>query len=124
MVGVTFVSVEKRNDDELEFVAEDGRTFLFYHSQQCCEQVYIEDICGDLDDLIGVPLVEAMETSNDTGSGSPSVVDERESVTWTFYRFTGKGTVTIRWYGTSNGYYSESVSLIVKDRFGNVLSEQ
>ena len=79
----------------------------FHHHQDCCESVYIEDICGDLEDLVGAPLVEAEEVSDYEGENTGD-----ESFTWTFYRFrTRKGSVSVRWYGSSNGYYSESVSV-------------
>jgi len=109
IVGLTFHYIEgKVEDDELLFVgAGDVPTFKFYHEQDCCESVSIEDIVGDLEDLVGVPILEARE---DTQEG---VVGDFESATWTFYNFrTIKGSVTVRWLGTSNGYYSESVDLI------------
>ena len=74
----------------------------------------INDVCGDLTDLIGVPLVQAEEATSESPPDDVSAPEyEPESQTWTFYKFaTIKGSVTIRWLGQSNGYYSESVNMV------------
>ena len=95
---------EYLGNDALYFEQEDGVQFVLTHIQDCCEDVEIESIDGELDDLIGAPLLMAEETVK--------VGDEPtlESSTWTFYKFaTVKGYVTVRFLGWSNGYYSESV---------------
>lgn len=136
MVGKTFVKVERRpyedgygasNDEEIRFTLADGSFYRFYHSQDCCECVEIEDIEGDLSDLEGTPLLKAelVTNSGDEDSdpyegetyerkigGEVAYISKDESYTWSFYKFaTIKGYVDIRWYGSSNGYYSEEVSL-------------
>lgn len=95
---------------ELIFTMSNGEKYRMYHCQDCCESVWLEDVVGNLDDLIGEPLVMAEEESNENKGGA---LDERdESYTWTYYKFaTIKGYVTLRWYGTSNGYYSEDVDI-------------
>lgn len=114
MLGLTFVEVTGSvGDGEMTFVTADGQRFMFAHQQDCCESVSIEDICGDLQDLVGEPLLRAEESEG----LSPVEFDEteHESVTWTFYRFaTRKGYVDVRWLGESNGYYSEGVDLFVE----------
>lgn len=113
LLGKALIAIRGRvGDDEMQFTTTDGQTFKMWHDQDCCENVRIEDIAGDLDDLIGEPLVEAEEaTSSEDPEGYRSARDYRDSFTWTFYKLrTRKGAVTIRWLGESNGYYSESVS--------------
>ena len=71
------------------------------------------DIVGDIEDLIGSPLLMAEEVTNEQNinPAGVEVPEDQDSFTWTFYKLaTIKGYVTIRWYGQSNGYYSESVS--------------
>ena len=104
--GKTLVKVEEL-DDEIVFTCSDGDTYFMHHIQDCCESVYVEDVCGDWEDILNTPILSAYAESN---CGDP-LNDCDESNTWTFYSiYTIKGSITIRWYGTSNGYYSEDVS--------------
>jgi hypothetical protein len=110
--GLTLEAIEgaEKGSYCIKLFAVGGRIFEMYHDQDCCENVSVEDICGDINDLIGSPIVLANEDSN--GVEPPALGELGESFTWTFYNIaTVKGHVTIRWYGTSTGYYSESVDV-------------
>lgn len=109
LVGKTLAKIDRR-DDELVFHVKDGESYVMLHHQDCCESVVIDDICGDLQDLLGAPILSAEEAGNEPAPdrGEDDYVPESE--TWTFYKAaTIKGSVTIRWHGSSNGYYSERV---------------
>lgn len=107
LLGVTLSRIDVTDEkDEITFTASDGRMFRQWHEQDCCENVTVEDIAGDLADLLNVPIALANETA-----GVCEDADDDGDVQWTFYNLaTNKGAVTIRWLGTSNGYYSTSVS--------------
>lgn len=94
-------------DREVFFETTNGDRYEMVHEQDCCEDVYLEDINGELSDLVGSPLIQAEESSENPTEGN------FESATWTFYKLaTINGYVTLRWFGQSNGYYSESVSIM------------
>lgn len=116
LLGKTLKSVEEDRDC-IVFKTVDGEVYHMYHAQDCCESVYVEDITGNLEDLVGSPLTIAEQADSD----KDDPLNEDESYTWTFYKFaTIKGYVTIRWYGSSNGYYSESVDFdLVSSKTGN-----
>lgn len=102
-----------REDESITFYLDNAKSIRMYHSQDCCESVYIEDINGDLDSLLFKPILQADEkisTNEDSNSNTA------ESFTWTFYTLANiSSVVDIRWYGSSNGYYSERVDLAIND---------
>ena len=114
--GATATAIAVSDDREVvHFVLADGREVFMRHSQDCCERVELIDIDGDLDDLIETPLVVAERRTKDaSGEVFPGGDEDyrEESATWTFFTFrTIKGTVTMRWFGGSNGYYSETADI-------------
>jgi hypothetical protein len=110
MQGEILISVVSQNNsggnEGLLFTAKSGRRWLMSHEQDCCEYVTLEDQSGEWEDILNSPLLTAEVRSEDV----PDPDDEY--AVWTFYEFrTVKGSVTLRWYGTSNGYYSVEVDV-------------
>jgi hypothetical protein len=109
LLGMTLSRIDglEKDSERATFTSIDGREWIMHHVQDCCESVSILDIDGDVNDLLNTPITLAEESSN---SENPPADWNGESFTWTFYRLgTNKGIAVIRWYGTSNGFYSEQV---------------
>lgn len=102
MIGKVFSKVEQIRNQEIIFHLQDtneSKFVKFHHEQECCEDVYIESVSGNLSDLENTPILRAEEYTNLNDSH-------------TFYKFsTIKGFVDIRWVGESNGQYSVEVNI-------------
>ena len=110
--GKTITSIKGAHSgsEEITIHCDDGTNYIMYHYQDCCEHVYVEDVIGDYEDLIGTPILLAEEVVSGEYPEDVERPSYLESFTWTFYKLaTIKGYVTIRWFGSSNGYYSERV---------------
>ena len=112
--GKILKDIKIEGTESILFIDKDDIEYEMFHDYDCCENVYIEDICGDINNLIGSKIIMAEEVINRDLSPLNKF---DESYTWTFYKFaTVKGYVTIRWYGESNGYYSDEVDFAIKDK--------
>lgn len=123
MIGKTFDKVVQDSKYSIDFILKDQLEITGYrmeHLQDCCECVMVEDIAGDLEDLTNSPILTAeVRTSRDE-----ELLDKKEflddSNTWTFFELaTNKGSVTIRWWGSSNGYYGEDVDIYEINKTGS-----
>lgn len=87
-------------------------TLEFWHEQNCCESVAILEIDGEEALVEGATLISVEAR----GMGCQQTKDGDEETT--FYTFrTSLGVCCVRWYGTSNGFYSTSVGVrFVKDK--------
>ncbi len=103
--------------DRINFILKDGSSLIAYHGQDCCEDVHIEKITGDLLNIIKNTITSI---SNEAGFDTPKNVKipewPPESITWTSLKIRSEvGEVEFLWRGESNGYYSESVDFQIED---------
>lgn len=98
-----------RGAQEIHIKDSEGNKYLMYHEQDCCEGVWVEDVVGDVEDVINTPIIQALEHKDWNGPMRPDGVFD-EYYKWTYYELrTIKGSLHIRWYGESNGYYAVDV---------------
>ena len=108
--GLYILAIEyKDNAIKFEVSRNHGDSFFAYleHEQGCCEDVYLESVDSTIgpDDL-PVLVYSASEeyVQKDTEEGS-------ETSSW--YKIqTDKGYLTARFFGSGNGFYSETAELI------------
>lgn len=114
--GKILINIECKGDNEIQFIDSENNIYHMYHEQDCCEEVYIKDICGNLSHLLDSPITMTECIVNESNTDE----DEWGTGTWTFYKLaTVKGYVTISWYGESNGYYSETVDFVIEESIKN-----
>ena len=101
--GMAITSVVYKEDDKSLLIHLNTHVLEMIHHQDCCESVYLADVVGSFEDLIGYPLLEVSESTVETSS------EDMSSIT-SYYNFkTIKASVQLRWVGESNRYYSETV---------------
>lgn len=113
LLGFTLSAVERDEvysqerfmaHESIVFTRTDGVQVGMYHVQDCCEQVWVEEIHGDLQALVGYPLTTAEVYTRD---------GDKDDQMFTFYRIGNeRHMVTIRWCGESE-YYSIAVRVEV-----------
>ena len=102
----------KQTKDDIRFETKDGKKYIMYHAQDCCESVIIHDIQGEIQSLVGKKLIKAKQEISKEWPEDVEPVEYTDSYTWTTYTLAVRGAkVIIRWLGESNGYYSEDVNL-------------
>lgn len=109
MEGSLILSFQKEMD-ELIIKTTKG-FFRFYHEQDCCESVYLENFDGWSDYGVGEEILKTEEKLFSPEEEYPEMLF-LESCTGTFYSIqTNSMDLSMRWVGESNGYYSESVDV-------------
>lgn len=127
LLGLTLDNVTPMRDQEGLILSAGDMTFVLYHRPEqreyddhgepldddIREDVRLDDICGDLTDLVGAPIVVADDRVSDRQSDAKrSRLEGCTVLPWTFYHLsTSKGSVVLRFYGSIDGCYAETAQL-------------
>lgn len=113
LIGKVFDLV-KLNGGAVEFFNDNKLMFCLHHEQSCCEWVELIDGFDELHLLQNDPIMQSYATYSHDGElkYESSHGSDYDSLTWSFYTIsTFYHSVTLRFYGQSNGCYSETADL-------------
>lgn len=106
--GLIFKEIDV-DRESIAFICDDNRVFIMLQTKGNTIQdyTYIESIVGDINDLVGTPILLAEECS------APVDIRMKSTPDWTFYKLaTIKGYVDIRWVDASPFLYSAAVGIV------------
>jgi hypothetical protein len=117
--GIAIKSIDGLKEDSEEVTINFGNDFklVFYHDQDCCEYVRLEEYHGNIKngDIFRELKVEEVNLEYEKYS---------HSSTATFIEVvTQNGLITMRWLGESNGYYSERCDMKIIMPDGTVIRD-
>lgn len=105
VIGKKIIHVNglEEGSEKIRIYFDDGSKIEMFHEQECCENVYLLDFDND-ELMLKFATLLSFEEAVERGEV------QEGTATWTFYKLTtDRGHMTMRWYGESNGYYSEDV---------------
>ena len=114
--GQTIRKIIALNTGSLKIITDKYKYHL-YHEQDCCENVRLVDVIGDVDNILNEEIIFAEE---DAGANDPDWHTDydyyNDSHTWTKYVLKTKNNSLEFWFlGESNGYYSEHISIKIEE---------
>lgn len=97
-------------------IGTDSFDLVMEHERDCCNQGDLIDGFDDLKQMVGEVVLEAECVKQDGVEGQmPDWADYLNQ--WTFYKIRTMNTsATLRWFATSNGYYSVEVPCRVEPK--------
>jgi hypothetical protein len=108
LVGQTIVSIDNLEyNSSCVYFNTEKYIFTMFHEPQCCESIYIDDICGDISDILNTPIIAAYESFKEKNFFSSKIGELSPHDNWTFYNIaTVKGDLSIIWRGEQSNYSS------------------
>ena len=113
--GQTIRKIIALNTGSLK-IFTDKYKYHLYHEQDCCENVRLVKIIGDIDNILNEEIIFAEE---DAGANDPdwhTGYNYDDHHTWTKFVLGTKNANVEFWFlGESNGYYSEHISIKIEE---------
>jgi hypothetical protein len=126
LLGKTIKQIDLSSDDEaIKFTLDNDEEIIAKCDGDCCSHTWIEDLLN-LESVIGSPILEVYDLELPPELRHPSFVNPDGEEEMEYYGLaikTLKGTATIAYRNSSNGYYGGSLCFEDSNFYGGVFNQ-